>query len=129
MLTVLLVAQVIITLALIAIILLQRNASDGLSGIGGGASGGGNLMSGRATANVLTRTTAVLAALFMINALAMATITARSHSSDTSIVDGIEERVRTDDSQNNNSSDTPSVPVAPTDDTPATDTPTVPVAE
>ena len=92
MLTVLLVAQIIITVAMIGIIMIQRNASDGLSGIGGGgASGGAGLMSSRATASALTRATSFLAALFMLNALAMATITARSSQSQPSIIEAVEE--------------------------------------
>lgn len=125
MLTVLLVTQVIITLAMIGIILIQRNASDGLSGIGGGgAAGGGGLMSSRATANALTRATAFLAALFMINALAMAAITARANQSTVSIADELGTIERTGES-----SDTLGVPIAPTDETTPADTPSVPVAE
>ncbi len=77
MLTVLLVIQVMIAVSMITIILFQRSASDGLGGLGGGG-GGNSLVSGRATANILTKTTAILATAFMVNSLAMATITARS---------------------------------------------------
>ena len=121
MLTVLLVAQVIITIAMIGIIMIQRSSSDGLSGIGGGgASGGGGIISSRATATALTRATAFLAALFMINALAMATITARSNQSEPSVIEAIG-NIETDA--------VPTVPVAPSEDGDTTSTPSVPVAE
>ncbi|MBV8938626.1 MAG: preprotein translocase subunit SecG [Alphaproteobacteria bacterium] len=69
MYTVLLVTHTILVLFLIAIILLQRSGDDGLSGLSGG---GGNLLSGRAAGNVLTRTTAILATLFICTSLALA---------------------------------------------------------
>ena len=75
MLTTLLVVQVIISISMVAIILLQRSSSDGLSGLSGG---GNSLVSGRASANALTKSTAFLAVAFMVNSMAMAVITARS---------------------------------------------------
>lgn len=83
---VLLVVQVIVTLALIAIVLIQRSDSDGF-GLSGGS--GNNLMSGRASASAMTRITAILAAIFMANALLLGVIAARGHSS--SIAESIEE--------------------------------------
>ena len=69
---VLLVVQILLALALIGVVLLQRSEGGGL-GIGGGGGGGGGGMSGfltgRGTANLLTRTTAILAACFMVSSL------------------------------------------------------------
>ncbi|MFC4166504.1 preprotein translocase subunit SecG [Teichococcus aestuarii] len=70
MMTVLLVLHLFVTLALIGVVLLQRSEGGGL-GIGS-SQGMGSFMSGRGTANLLTRTTGVLATLFMVLALAMA---------------------------------------------------------
>ena len=70
MATVLLVIELFVTLALIGIVLIQRSEGGGL-GIGG-SQGMGSFMSGRGTANLLTRTTAILAAIFMALALALA---------------------------------------------------------
>jgi preprotein translocase subunit SecG len=70
MMTVLLVLHLFVTLALIAVVLLQRSEGGGL-GIGS-SQGMGSFMTGRGTANLLTRTTGVLATLFMVLALAMA---------------------------------------------------------
>ena len=70
--TVLLVVHLLVTLALIGVVLIQKSEGGAL-GIGGGSGGGmGGFMTGRATANLLTRTTAILAALFMILSLTIA---------------------------------------------------------
>ncbi len=70
MMTVLLVLHLFVTLALIGVVLLQRSEGGGL-GIGS-SQGMGSFMTGRGTANLLTRSTAILATLFMVLALAMA---------------------------------------------------------
>ena len=86
MLTVLLVLQVIITVSMIIVILIQRTSSDGMAGLAGG---GNSIMSGRASANLLTRITSILAAAFIINSLLMAAMTARFSSNEKSIIDEI----------------------------------------
>ncbi len=70
--TVLLIVHLFVTLTLIGVVLLQRSEGGGL-GIGS-SQGMGSFMTGRGTANLLTRTTAVLAALFMVLSLALALI-------------------------------------------------------
>ncbi len=55
-----------VVIALIGVVLIQRSEGGGL-GIGGGS----GFMSARGTANALTRTTAILAALFFVLALGM----------------------------------------------------------
>ncbi len=62
MYTILLVIHTIIVVFLILMVLLQRTDSDGLSGLGGG--GGNQFMTGRGAANLMTRTTSLLAAAF-----------------------------------------------------------------
>jgi preprotein translocase subunit SecG len=64
---VLIVAYLLIVLALIAVILLQRSEGGAL-GIGGG---GGGFMTARGSANLLTRTTAILATLFFATAIGL----------------------------------------------------------
>ena len=70
MTTILLVVHLFVTLALIGVVLIQRSEGGGL-GIGS-SQGMGSFMSGRGTANLLTRTTAVLATAFMVLSLALA---------------------------------------------------------
>jgi preprotein translocase subunit SecG len=61
---VVIVIHLMLVLALIGVVLLQRSEGGGL-GIGGG----GGFMTSRGTANVLTRATATLAALFFLTSL------------------------------------------------------------
>jgi preprotein translocase subunit SecG len=70
MTTVLLILFLLVTLALIGVILVQRSEGGGL-GIGS-SQGMGSFMSGRGTANLLTRTTAILGTAFFVLALALA---------------------------------------------------------
>lgn len=70
MTTVVLVIHLMLAIALVVIVLIQRSEGGGL-GIGGGGGGMSGLMTGRATHNLLTRTTAVLAALFMLTSLGL----------------------------------------------------------
>lgn len=83
--SVLIVVHLIIVLALVGVVLLQRSEGGGL-GMGGGSSGAG-FMTGRGQANVLTRATAILAALFFLTSLAL-TILAGQQSGPRSIFDG-----------------------------------------
>lgn len=69
--TVLIVIHLLVVLSLIGVVLIQRSEGGGL-GVGGGSGGGsGGFFSARGTANVLTRTTAILAALFFITSLSL----------------------------------------------------------
>lgn len=68
--TVLIVIHLLVVLALIGVVLIQRSEGGGL-GIGGGGGGTGGFFTARGTANVLTRATAILALLFFITSLAL----------------------------------------------------------
>jgi preprotein translocase subunit SecG len=70
MTTVLLIIHLFVTLALIGVVLIQRSEGGGL-GIGN-SQGMGAFMSGRGTANLLTRATAILATVFMALSLTLA---------------------------------------------------------
>ena len=63
--TVIIVIHLMIVLAMIGLVLLQRSEGGGL-GMGGG---GGGFMTSRGTSNVLTRATAILAATFFATSL------------------------------------------------------------
>jgi preprotein translocase subunit SecG len=66
--TVLLLIHVMVALAMVGVVLLQRSEGGAL-GIGGG--GGGGFMTGRSAGNALTKTTAVLAACFFATSMAL----------------------------------------------------------
>jgi len=65
--TVVIVIHLMVIVAMIGVVLLQRSEGGGL-GMGGG---GGGFLTNRGTANVLTRTTATLAMIFFITSLAL----------------------------------------------------------
>jgi preprotein translocase subunit SecG len=69
--SVLIVVHLLIVLALIGVVLLQR--SEGGLGLGGGSGGGGvsGFLTGRGQANALTRATAILATLFFVTSLGL----------------------------------------------------------
>lgn len=76
MTTVVLVFHIILAIAMVGIILLQKNEGGGL-GMGSGTMGG--LMTSRGTANLLTRTTAILAGLFFLTTLLLAILFKGAH--------------------------------------------------
>lgn len=82
MATVLLVVHLMIAVALVGVVLLQRSEGGAL-GIGGG--GGGGFLTGRGTANLLTRITAGLAAAFFVTSLGL-TLLAQHNAAPRSIV-------------------------------------------
>jgi len=80
--TVLIVIHLMIVIALVGVVLLQRSEGGAL-GIGGGG-----FMTGRGQANWLTRATAVLAALFFVTSLSL-TLLANLTRAPKSILQGV----------------------------------------
>lgn len=81
--TILIVIHLLIVIALVGVVLVQRSEGGGL-GIGGGS----GFMTARGAANTLTRATAILAGLFFITSLALG-ILARYGAGPTSVLDRI----------------------------------------
>jgi preprotein translocase subunit SecG len=79
--TVVVVIHLMVVVALVGVVLLQRSEGGGL-GIGGGS----GFMTARGAANALTRTTAILAALFFATSLVLS-ILARYGEKPTDILD------------------------------------------
>ena len=84
--TLLLVAELIIAIALIGFVLLQRSEGGGL-GMGGGSSMGG-LFTARGAADTLTRTTSILAFLFFLTCIVL-NIMALGGRDQSSILDSV----------------------------------------
>ncbi len=82
--TVLLVVHIIFVAIMIGLILLQKSEGGALG------MGGGNLMTARGTANLLTRSTGVMATLFFVSTLVLAMNFKGSKSSE-SILDAAAE--------------------------------------
>ena len=83
--TLLLVAELIIAIALICFVLLQRSEGGGL-GMGGGGGSMGGLFTARGAADTLTRTTAILAFLFFVTCIVLNIMALRGRDQ-TSILD------------------------------------------
>ena len=108
-----LIIHVILAICMIGAVLLQRSEGGGL-GIGGGGGGGGGggmsgFMTGRGTANLLTRTTAILAACFMATSILLSIYAGRS-SEPRSILDDLPIAVPSGEESGSGDS-LPSVPV------------------
>ena len=128
--TVIIVIHLMIVIALVGVVLLQRSEGGGL-GIGGGS----GFMTARGAANALTRSTGILAAAFFSTSLILSVI-ARYSDRPTDILD----RVPTTQGEGTGVLDAiggavgtetpavPAVPAVPTDGAVAPATPVVPVA-
>jgi preprotein translocase subunit SecG len=88
MTTVLLVFHLFVVLALIGVVLLQRSEGGGLGLGGGGSSNPNSFLTGRGQANVLTRTTSILAGLFFITSLTLG-ILANNQKAPKSLFDSV----------------------------------------
>jgi preprotein translocase subunit SecG len=84
MTTVILVVHLMVAVSLVAVILLQKSEGGGLGMGGGGMSG---FMTGRSTANLLTRTTAILAGAFFLTSIALAYLAGGASITPRSVLD------------------------------------------
>ena len=104
---VLLVLQALVAIALIGVILIQRTAQDG-GGLTGGGSTMGGLFTARGSADILTRATAVLATIFIVNSLVLGAM-ASSHHQTKSLIEQITPIAPTSDK----ASEVPAAPQVP----------------
>lgn len=88
--TILLVIHLLVAIFLVAVILLQRSEGGALDGLGGG-SGAGSFMTARGTGNFLTRTTAILATIFIITSISLSIYYKGHGVTHKSLVDSIEQ--------------------------------------
>lgn len=91
--TIIIVIHLLVVIALVGVVLMQRSEGGGL-GIGGG----GGFMSARGAANALTRTTAILAVAFFVTSLALSLL-ARYQGQPTDIFDRLEQGGQTQQDQ------------------------------
>ncbi len=88
---VILIIHLLLALALIGVVLIQRSEGGGLGMGGGGGGAPGGVMSGRAAATALGRVTWVLAIAFICTSLAL-TIIAAQKSTGGSVLDRLGEQ-------------------------------------
>jgi preprotein translocase subunit SecG len=84
MYAVVLVIHCMIAVALIGVVLIQKSEGGGL-GIGGGGMSG--FMTGRSQANLLTRTTAILAFAITVTSVSLSILSVRTHGPTSSVLD------------------------------------------
>jgi preprotein translocase subunit SecG len=108
LLGILLTVHVIVCIALIAVVLLQRSEGGAL-GMGGGATG---FMTARGAGDLLTRTTWILGTVFFVLSLAL-TLLAGQERGAASVVDRI--KVQGIDPNSLNQPPQPAAPTAPSD--------------
>ena len=112
--SIVLILHLLIAIGLVGVVLLQRSEGGAL-GMGGGSGGGGGmggLMSGRTASDVLTRTTAILATLFVITSLLLAILAGSARESKSILDKPVTESEPT--------SSSPSIPQAPSVPLPST---------
>jgi preprotein translocase subunit SecG len=91
--TVLIVIHLMVVVAMIGMVLLQRSEGGAL-GMGGG--GGGGFMSARGAANALTRSTGILAVAFFTTSIALS-ILAKYEAKPTDVLDQVPIQTQTQD--------------------------------
>lgn len=84
---VILVIHLILALAVIGLVLIQRSEGGGLGGMGGGNLGG--LSTARGTANALTRLTAICAAGFFITSITLGMMASSSSQANKGILEDV----------------------------------------
>lgn len=101
-----LIIQIILAIAIIGSVLLQKTGGDGLSGLGGGNGiSGGSIVSSRTTASFLSKATMILMFAFMVNSLALGNLSVREHTQKSVV-----ERIHNE--KNAQKLETPEVPVS-----------------
>ena len=124
---ILLIVQILITIALVVIVLLQQGrGADAGASFGGGSSG--SLFGARGPASFLSRLTAGLAMLFFANSLALAYIS--SHSLERrSVVERVAPQVSEAPGLPDGSEDVPALPDAGAGESNAPDVPQAPAGQ
>jgi preprotein translocase subunit SecG len=86
MATVILVIHCMLAFAMIGVVLIQKSEGGGL-GVGGGGMSG--FMTTRGQANLLTRTTSILAVALVVTSSSLSILSSRSHQAGSSILDKV----------------------------------------
>ena len=79
MIILLLAIHILIAIALVGVVLMQKSEGGALGSIGGGG-GMSGFMTGRSTANLLTRATAILFALFVVTSVSLVLLSTRQQA-------------------------------------------------
>lgn len=86
MLTFLLIVQVVAAIILIGLVLMQNNkGAEAGAAFGGGGGSSQSVFGSQGSANFLTRMTSLMAVVFMLSSLALASLSARQNNTDTDL--------------------------------------------
>ncbi|WP_374763902.1 preprotein translocase subunit SecG [Yunchengibacter salinarum] len=110
---VLLSIHLIVAIAMVALILMQRSEGGAL-GIGGGSGGQGGMTSARKPADVLSTTTKWLAVVFIANSLALGWLAANRDDGVGSVLEQAEEKAKENKKEEGNQ--LPDMPTLPEDE-------------
>jgi len=125
MIIILYVIHVLIALSLVGVVMLQKSEGGALGMGGGGMSG---FMTGRSTANLLTRTTAILAAVFFATSILLVVLSNASHAPRSIIDEGGGSPLSAPAAPAAPAVPTPAPPATPAQPTPPAE-PTAPLAK
>lgn len=91
MMNTLLILHLLITIALVGTVLIQRSEGGG-TGLGGGGGGGagGGFMTTRGSANTLTRMTVILATMFFASSILLSIVAGAQRGSSGSVLDSVD---------------------------------------
>ena len=116
---ILLIVNVFVCIALVAVVLLQRSEGGAL-GMGGGGGSPSSFMTARGAGDLLTRVTWILAAMFFTLSIAQVVLSGRLHGSAGSIIDHINANsLDLASAPQSKSSAAPATPAAPSSSAPA----------
>ncbi len=93
MYSVILTIDIILAVMLCGLVMLQRADGGALGGLGGGT--GSSFMTGRSVGNALTRTTAIVAALFFATSLLLGVLAKQQTAPDASLSNLTEKAAQT----------------------------------
>ncbi|MGH7039534.1 MAG: preprotein translocase subunit SecG [Stellaceae bacterium] len=79
MIFLLLAFHILVAIALVGVVLMQKSEGGALGSIGGGA-GMSGFMTGRSTANLLTRVTSILFAIFVVTSVSLVLLSTRTQA-------------------------------------------------
>lgn len=125
MIIVLFVIHILIAISLVGVVLLQKSEGGALGMGGGGMSG---FMTGRSTANLLTRTTAILAAAFMATSIILVLLSSPTKTQRSIIDEGPGPGTPLIPAAPSTPGSAPPTPSAPNSGAPASGAPAAPLA-
>ena len=113
--TVLLLIHIMVAVALVGVVLLQRSEGGAL-GIGGGGGGGagGGFMTGRSAGSALTKSTAILAACFFATSLSLSILASHNRAAPSILPAGSSDGLAPLQIPGTATPATPAAPAAPT---------------